>query len=71
MFKRFFQKQKDKEISLEVRLDSMIVRLDSLPYIMADDGKDKVVNRHLFKRSEELGRKADRLKRIADRLDGK
>lgn len=71
MLKRFFQKRRDRERSVDVRLDSISTRIDSFFYIVADDGKGTVVNRHLFKRSEDLERKADRLKRIADRLEGR
>jgi hypothetical protein len=53
---------------LDTRFDSLNASLNACFYMLADNGKDTVVNRHLSRRADEHERKAKRLKTRADRI---
>ena len=66
MFGLFKKPPKPKQV--ESLLDSVNSTILECLCIMADDGKDKLVNRHLQECANNFSRKAHQLKRRADRI---
>ena len=62
---------RDVSAAVGISLDGLTARVDALSCELADDGEDKVVNRHLRKRADQLDRTAGRLNKRANRLCGR
>ena len=65
MFEWLFGKRMSPK-EFETRVDAMQLEVDACFYIMADDGKDKVVNRHLQKRADHLEKHAAKMRARAN-----
>lgn len=61
MFEWLFGKRMSPK-EFETSVDAMQLEVDACFYIMADDGKDKVVNRHLQKRADHLEKHAAKMR---------
>lgn len=61
----YFRKQPDPK-EIKTRIDAMNLQFDSFLYIMADDGKDTVVNRHLQRRADHLEKHAAKMRERAN-----
>ncbi len=66
MFGWLFKKQPSPK-QLDDQLNRVGVLLDACYYIVADDGKDTVVNRHLQKRADHLEQHYEKMKKRANR----
>ena len=53
-------------MEVEKRIDALNLDVLSCFYIMADDGKDKLVNRHLQKRADHLEQHAAKMRQRAN-----
>lgn len=65
MFDWFKKQPSPKEV--EKRIDALNLDVLSCFYIMADDGKDKLVNRHLQKRADHLEQHYERMAKRANK----
>ena len=66
MFGSFKKQSRPKQA--ETLLDSLNATVLECLCIMADDGKDKLVNHHLQERADKFSRKVHQLKRRAERI---